>query len=213
MAVGAVAENTISHYIEVIGYNTYVDYMGKILTAVDDGSVYALEMASIYERQRNMKIEDSGSEYEQTSFFEFEKPLEDIRAEIAIYMSPEPEVRYPLTDYERSIIEKAIMGEARGEPYEGQMMIAQCILDGAERNNLDIATSMGKYQIYSINMTATDSVREAVAAVFDRGERVTEEKADLWYAYNTIYSGWHESQQYICTIGNHKFFWCNKNIT
>jgi spore germination cell wall hydrolase CwlJ-like protein len=53
----------------------------------------------------------------------------------------------------------------------------------------------------------TDEVRESVSKVFDDGERVTEEKADLWYNPAITASDWHEAQQYVITVGSHRFFW------
>lgn len=127
--------------------------------------------------------------------------------------APDPEPRYPLTDEDRLIIEQIVMNEARGEPYEGQMMIAQCILDGMERNSLDLTGYMKAYgTVAYTDEEPYDGVKEAVSAVFDDGERVTDEKADLWYAYKNTKSIWHENQQYITTVCCHKFFWCNRDV-
>lgn len=43
----------------------------------------------------------------------------------------EPAVRYPLTDAERDVVERVVMAEAGGESFEGQMLVAQCILNAA----------------------------------------------------------------------------------
>ena len=41
----------------------------------------------------------------------------------------EPAVRYHLTDAERDVVERVVMAEAGGESFEGQMLVAQCILE------------------------------------------------------------------------------------
>ena len=49
----------------------------------------------------------------------------------------EPAVRYPLTDAERDVVERVVMAEAGGESFEGQMLVAQCILNAAEKRGVD----------------------------------------------------------------------------
>lgn len=120
---------------------------------------------------------------------------------------------YELTDAERSAVECAVMGEAGGEGEKGQMMIAQCILDGCTRNSINPVVMIAEYQVASAYpYQVTDEVRESVSKVFDDGLRVTEEKADLWYNPAIVASEWHEGQQYVTTIGYHRFFWCNYDI-
>lgn len=120
---------------------------------------------------------------------------------------------YQLTDDERSAVECAVMGEAGGEGEKGQMMIAQCILDGCLRNEINPVVMINQYQVASAYpYQVTDEVRESVSKVFDDGLRVTEGKADLWYNPAIVVSEWHEDQQYVTTVGYHRFFWCNYDI-
>lgn len=120
---------------------------------------------------------------------------------------------YELTDAERGAVECAVMGEAGGEGEKGQMMIAQCILDGCLRNEINPVVMISKYQVASAYpYQVTDEVRESVSKIFDDGLRVTEEKADLWYNPAIVVSEWHEGQQYVTTVGYHRFFWCNYDI-
>ena len=120
---------------------------------------------------------------------------------------------YELSDAERTAVECAVMGEAGGEDERGQMMIAQCILDGCLRNDITPQVMIAKYQVASAYpYQVTNAVKDAVAKVFDQGLRVTEEKADLWYNPAIVASEWHEDQQYVTTIGYHRFFWCNYDI-
>lgn len=120
---------------------------------------------------------------------------------------------YVLTESERMAVECAVMCEAGGEGPEGQMMVAQSILDGTLRNDYDVFDTIYKYQIHSTSYSnVTDEVRESVSRVFDDGERVTEEKTDLWYNPALVESSWHENQQYVTTVGSHRFFWMNKDM-
>lgn len=209
VAAGA-TDNSISNQISVVSYQNEKDYMEEILKAVEDGSDYALEIASIYEMQRNLKIEAEGLDVKKTDFFSNGMRSDEIEAAIQVYLSPSP---YVLTASERTLLERAVMAEAGGESYQGQMMVAQCILDGALRNGFDVATSIRRYQIVTTNRTVSDSVKNAVSAVFDSGERVTEQKADLWYAPYLCSSSWHENQVYVTTIGVHKFFWMRNSMS
>lgn len=120
---------------------------------------------------------------------------------------------YVLTDSERLAVECAVMAEAGGEGERGQMMIAQCILDGSLRNDISPIMMIYEYQVVSAApCNVTDEVRESVSKVFDDGLRVTEEKADLWYNPAIVESSWHEGQEYVATIGYHRFFWCSDNL-
>ena len=57
----------------------------------------------------------------------------------------EPAVRYPLTDAERDVVERVVMAEAGGESFEGQMLVAQCILNAAEKRGVDPSEAVVLY--------------------------------------------------------------------
>ena len=117
----------------------------------------------------------------------------------------EAEPRYKLTGEERTEIERVIMAEAGGEPREGIIAVAQCILNAAENSNISPVEAVKKYGYTSIRKEPNEAVREAVKAVFDNGETVTNEPILYFYA-TYIYSAWHESQEFVIEIGNHRFF-------
>lgn len=117
----------------------------------------------------------------------------------------EAEPRYRLADEERAEIERVIMAEAGGEPREGIIAVAQCILNAAEKSNISPVEAVKKYGYTSIRKEPNEAVKEAVKAVFDDGETVTEEPILYFYAAY-IYSAWHESQEFVAEIGNHRFF-------
>ena len=121
-------------------------------------------------------------------------------------------VEYQLTDYEREFVERIVMCEAGGEGTKGQMMVAQCIKEGMLRFGYSIDEYVVNYQVhYTSYSNVTDEVRESVSRVFDDGERVVDERADLWYNPAITPSQWHEEQQYVTTVGSHRFFWMEDN--
>ena len=119
---------------------------------------------------------------------------------------------YVLTDEERTAVECAVMMEAGGEGRRGQMMVAQSILDGAQRNDFSVIDMISLYSVCSTyHANVTEEVKESVSLVFDDGVRVTEQRTDLWYNPSVVKSLWHEEQQYVITVGSHRFFWMNSD--
>ena len=114
--------------------------------------------------------------------------------------------RYFLSDYERSVVESVVMAEAGGECYDGQMAVAQCILNASEQSNLAPSDAVIKYHYTKRRPEPTEKVKKAVSAVFDDGETITDEPIMYFYAPDIVYSAWHESQIYVTTIGGHRFF-------
>ena len=57
----------------------------------------------------------------------------------------EPAVRYHLTDAERDVVERVVMAEAGGESFEGQMLVAQCILNAAEKRGVEPSEAVVLY--------------------------------------------------------------------
>lgn len=114
--------------------------------------------------------------------------------------------RYNLTETERDLIERVVMAESGGESYEGQMLVAQCILNACEIDGIRPADVITKYVYAKSRPKPSDSVKRAVSAVFDEGEQVTDEKIVYFYAPALVRSEFHESQRFVLTEGNHKFF-------
>lgn len=112
---------------------------------------------------------------------------------------------FPLSDYERSVVEHIVAGEARGESFIGQKLVAQCILDACILDGLQPSQVRTKYSYGGWSNEVTDSVKEAVSEIFDDGELAVQ--APILYFYNpNYYSSWHESQRFILEEGNHRFF-------
>lgn len=129
----------------------------------------------------------------------------------------EPQYFYPLSDYERWLVESIVAGESGIEPYWGKVAVASCILNACllEDKRPEEIQTMYSYagwepieefesecmEAYG-NTDLADEVREAVSQVFDKGEVLSNEI--LWFCSG--YSEWHESQRFVIEISNHKFF-------
>lgn len=142
------------------------------------------------------------------------------RAEVVHYdppPEPMPEVdvsemesatpRYALTVSERDIVERVVMAEAGGEGFDGQRLVAQCILNTAEAMDLrPDAVVLAPNQYASPAAEASQEVKDAVSAVFDDGDMVTDEPIRWFYNDKLVYSEWHEGKRFVMYFGNHKFF-------
>lgn len=118
----------------------------------------------------------------------------------------EPAVRYPLTDAERDVVERVVMAEAGGESFEGQMLVAQCILNAAEKRGVAPSEAVVLYSYTKSRPDPTQRVKDAVAAVFDRGETVVDEPILYFYNPALVTSDFHESQIFVIEEGGHRFF-------
>ena len=114
--------------------------------------------------------------------------------------------RYRLTADERELICEVVMAESGIEPFDGKMAVSQCILNACEKTGKRPAEIVEEYCYTDRRVEPNAETREAVAAVFDAGETVTDAKILFFYAPALVSSEWHESQTYICTIGAHRFF-------
>lgn len=113
---------------------------------------------------------------------------------------------FSLSDYERRIVECIVMGEAGGESYEGQVLVAQCIFNACNKDGLQPSDVLNKYQYSGWHNNPSQTVKNAVSAVFDEGYKATNEYILYFYAPKHCTSEWHESQKFVCEIGGHRFF-------
>ena len=139
---------------------------------------------------------------------------EPVTAEVIQYDTPPqpmpeivPEARYALTDAERDLVERVVMAEAGGEGYDGQRLVAQCILNTAEAMDLrpdEVVLAPNQYATPA--QEASREVKDAVSAVFDDGNMVTDEPIQWFYAPLYVSSAWHESKVFVLEYGGHRFF-------
>ena len=138
-----------------------------------------------------------------------EQPAVVVTTPAASTQTPEPTeapVRFYLSASERDTVERVVMAESGGESFEGQMLVAQCILNAAEKEGVQPSEAVVIYSYTSNRPDPTQSVKDAVAAVFDRGEVAID--APVMYFYNPalVTSTWHESQIFVAEVGGHRFF-------
>lgn len=88
ISIPVLAINT--DYINVSGYDPNTDYTAKMLQCLEDGSDHALLAGAIYERQRNLKIDDMGLDYEKNYYFSTYNTVEEIKSAMAADATPEP---------------------------------------------------------------------------------------------------------------------------
>ena len=126
------------------------------------------------------------------------------------------EARMPEFGYDYEYVMRVVAAESRGEPYEGQLAVAQCIRETSERTMMtpeEVVKHVNKNgtrqyaQPIDISVV-TDSVRDACCDAFVHGISATDEPIQYFYSTkNGFYSKWHEnSLEFVVQIGNHKFF-------
>lgn len=118
-----------------------------------------------------------------------------------------------LTDYERTVVEYIVAGEAGYESYEGKWAVAQCILNGCLRNGAqpsEVKTAY-KYSGWKTNLKSESpedwaEVQEVVSRVFDYGEMCVDDFILWFYAPKYSSGGWHNTQRFVTQIGGHRFY-------
>lgn len=126
---------------------------------------------------------------------------------------------FNLTEADRKTIQYIVAGEAKGEPMEGKMAVAQCILHGmvksdwsAERVRIEYQYSGWDDELENTNSEAWAEVVEAVSRVFDDGELISDKPILYFYAPDITSSSWHESLNHAVTIEGHKFFYLDEDV-
>ena len=126
------------------------------------------------------------------------------------------EARMPDFGYDYEYVMRVVAAESRGEPYEGQLAVAQCIRETSACTMMtpeEVVKQVNKNgrrqyaQPVDVSVV-TDSVRDACCDVFVLGVSATDEPIRYFYSTASgFYSAWHEnSLEYVTTIGNHRFF-------
>ena len=106
-----------------------------------------------------------------------------------------------------------VAGEAGNQSFDGKAAVAQCLLNAMKKDSLTADEVIKVYQyagwneeLQHSNPEAWENCKLAVDAVFDVGFKLTDENILWFYNPDIVYSGFHESQKYVMTIGAHKFF-------
>ncbi len=113
-----------------------------------------------------------------------------------------------LSDYDRDLAERIIMGEAGSMGYTGMALVAQCLRDTFVSGGYsDIATVISKYGYYgSTSIKPSQTCKDVVNYIFDQGGSAVQHKVAVFYATNYCTSSWHESQEFVVQYGSVRFF-------
>ena len=125
---------------------------------------------------------------------------------------------FNLTEAERKTIQYIVAGEAKGEPMEGKMAVAQCILHGmvksdwsAERVRIEYQYSGWDDELENTNSEAWAEVVEAVSRVFDDGELISDKPILYFYAPEYSSGKWHETLEFSFELSGHRFFYLKED--
>ena len=161
-------------------------------------------------------VEASGFAGNWNGNFEGENGIQILDLTMVEYSHPP---FFNLTEADRKTIQYIVAGEAKGEPIEGKMAVAQCILHGmvksdwsAERVRIEYQYSGWDDELENTNSEAWAEVVEAVSRVFDDGELISDKPILYFYAPDITSSSWHESLNHAITIEGHKFFYLDEDV-
>lgn len=113
-----------------------------------------------------------------------------------------------LTAEERSMIEKVVAAEARGESFDGMAAVAQTIKDRAELWGLTYEEVLtAPYQFADpYQGEVSMEVKKAVEAVYNNGYTVYSEPVLYFYNPDKANPAWAENANYLGKIGGHVFY-------
>ena len=181
----------------------------EILTAIFIVDYRAIEIKSEIKKQDLEKLIGNNSEVINSKN----------QNQLDLYMTEYDKPFYPITEDDRYVIECIVAGEAKGEPTEGKMAVAQCLLNAMAKDGLSASDVRKKYQysgwddeLQNSNPDCWVEVCEAVSRVFDDGKFVSENPILFFYAPKRVYSRWHESLNHAVTIDGHKFFYLDEDV-
>ena len=123
----------------------------------------------------------------------------------------EKEAQLPEFGYDFDYVVGVVAAESRGEPYEGQVAVAQCILETSEKRMMtseEVVKMKNRYASPCKSEDEKNLVIDACIDVFIHGEKALDEPIEYFYSTcGGFVSDWHEKNlEYVATIGNHKFF-------
>ena len=121
------------------------------------------------------------------------------------------EAQLPEFGYDFDYVVGVVAAESRGEPYEGQVAVAQCILETSKKRMMtpeEVVKMKNRYASPCKSEDEKNLVINACIDVFIHGEKAIDEPIEYFYSTcGGFVSDWHENKlEYVATIGNHKFF-------
>lgn len=113
-----------------------------------------------------------------------------------------------LTDEDRDMAERILMGEAGGEGYIGMALVAQCIRDTYVNGSYSSIAQLLKVNGYygSTSITPSQTAKDVVNYIFDQGGSAVQHNIRIFYATNMCSSSWHEAQDFVVQYNYVRFF-------
>ncbi|NLA95805.1 MAG: hypothetical protein GX838_03060 [Clostridiaceae bacterium] len=113
----------------------------------------------------------------------------------------------PLQVSDRQALEGLVMGEW-GNDYLGAVLVAQCIRDSMIRSGTNSAAVIKRQYGYTapIKRNVSNTVKQAVAFVFDEGGSGVQHPIFYFYASNLTRGKWHETQKFVVQRKAVRFF-------
>lgn len=115
--------------------------------------------------------------------------------------------RYAITEEEREEIERIVASEGGYCEYEFQALVAACILNGCEAEDMRPLELFDRGDFWLTNdVEPTETTKRAVSDVFDKGVMPTGEKVRYYYNPSYCQSAVHEEMRYVFTHTGCRFF-------
>jgi spore germination cell wall hydrolase CwlJ-like protein len=113
-----------------------------------------------------------------------------------------------LSDSDRDLVERLIMGESGGIDLTASCLVAQSIRDAMYYKGYSSIQQVRTEMAYSGSITKepNEYVKQAVKIIFDNGGYVVRHKVLYFYAPKLVSSSWHESRDFIIEYGGHRYF-------
>lgn len=163
------------------------------------------------ERDNALELAEQYKKQYQEAVFEIaflKAQNEELANQVDILREPS-ENAYKDIGWDFDYVVRVVGAEARGEPWEGILAVCQCIADTADRTGKTpyevVQTGYAKPLSHSVTDNM-ETVNEACLLVFVNGYRPYPEPIEYFYAYENVYSSWHESQTFCYQIGGHRYF-------
>lgn len=198
----------------------------KVETAEQDDKIVMETTIEIKNNKIEIETDKEGETEESVALIETveTEKIEDIEIEIIDDVETteitdtetiiETESKHPteieplfyLSDYERKVAECIVMGESGSESYEGQTLVAFCILNACLKDGLQPSEVRTKYKYSGWHDNPHDNVKKAVSAVFNDGYKPVDDIPLYFYAPKYSKGQWHETQRFVIEVGGHRFF-------
>lgn len=113
-----------------------------------------------------------------------------------------------LTDENRDLLERLCMGEFGSGGFVGAALIAQAVKNAMATYGYDSVQDVITNMHYKgkLKNNPTNAVKKAVIYVFDMDKDAIQHRILYMYNPKLVQSAFHESQNYICTYKNVRFF-------